>query len=59
MRRFALAMTLLLMTAMPVVAQTSKGKPAPDISGEFLQLPVNSLAALKGRVVLIEFWRTW
>jgi len=59
MSRFVLAASLLLMTALPLAAQNAKGKPAPDFSGEFLQLPVHSLAELKGRVVLIEFWRTW
>lgn len=35
------------------------GDVAPEVGGEWLQSEVNSLAACRGRVVLIEFWRTW
>jgi hypothetical protein len=35
------------------------GDIAPEIGGEWSQSEVNSLAACRGRVTLIEFWRTW
>jgi hypothetical protein len=35
------------------------GDPAPEVGGEWLQSPAESLAEMRGRVVLIEFWRTW
>jgi hypothetical protein len=35
------------------------GDPAPDVGGEWLQSSAESLGELRGRVVLIEFWRTW
>ncbi len=35
------------------------GDPAPEVGGEWLQSEASSLAELRGRVVLIEFWRTW
>ena len=42
----------------PGVAQV--GQPAPDFDLTFLNHEGgDSLADLRGRVVLIEFWRTW
>lgn len=36
------------------------GQPAPEIKvGTWLNSPPQTLAALKGKVVLIEFWATW
>lgn len=39
---------------------TLVGKPAPDFTGETAAGPrIASLASLRGRVVLIDFWATW
>jgi len=35
------------------------GKPAPDFGGKWINHADTTLADLRGRVVLIEFWRTW
>ena len=36
------------------------GQPAPELSLAWLDgSPPGDLAALRGRVVLLEFWRTW
>ncbi|MAF65693.1 MAG: hypothetical protein CMJ84_08555 [Planctomycetes bacterium] len=43
----------------PRIDVAQVGDIAPEIEGEWLQSDVNSLAACRGRVVLIEFWRTW
>ncbi|MDP6539339.1 MAG: hypothetical protein QF903_11700 [Planctomycetota bacterium] len=43
----------------PPIDTAQVGDVAPEIEGEWLQSEVNSLAACRGRVVLIEFWRTW
>ena len=43
----------------PRIDVVKGGDIAPEIEGEWLQSEVNSLAACRGRVVLIEFWRTW
>lgn len=42
-------------------AQLKPGVPAPEIEARswFNDPPGTSLAALRGRVVLLEFWATW
>jgi nitrous oxide reductase accessory protein NosL len=47
-------------TASVAPATASIGQPAPDFDLTFLNHEGgDSLADLRGRVVLIEFWRTW
>lgn len=55
MRRFALFGLLL------VTGCGSKGAPAPDFTLESLDTgkPDVTLASLKGKVVLLDFWATW
>ncbi len=46
--------------ATSAAATASIGEPAPDFDLTFLNHEGgDSLADLRGRVVLIEFWRTW
>lgn len=59
MFRLALAASLGLMLSAPAPAQVGRGETAPNFEAEFLGLDAHSLADLKGRVVLLEFWRTW
>jgi len=40
-------------------AQVKIGDPAPNFEGEFLHSDAKSLADFKGKVVLVDFWRTW
>ena len=54
----ALAATALALPAQALDG-VQVGDVAPEIGGEWLQSEVNSLEACRGRVVLIEFWRTW
>jgi hypothetical protein len=35
------------------------GDIAPNIEGEWFQSAEESLAEMRGRVVLVDFWRTW
>lgn len=48
-------------TAAPTASVSSaEAAPAPDFGMRFLDDDLgDSLADLRGRVVLIEFWRTW
>jgi hypothetical protein len=46
--------------ALTSAAQVEVGDPAPDFPIEWVNYDAgDSLADLRGRVVLIEFWRTW
>jgi len=40
-------------------AQVQVGDPAPGFAGEFLNSDAKSLDDLRGRVVFVDFWRTW
>jgi cytochrome c biogenesis protein CcmG/thiol:disulfide interchange protein DsbE len=40
-------------------SQVKIGDAAPDFQAEFLHSSASSLADLRGRVVLLDFWRTW
>jgi len=43
----------------PAQAGGAVGEPAPDFGGKWINHADTTLADLRGRVVLIEFWRTW
>jgi len=65
MRRFfllRLAPAILLAAAVHTSAagDVSVGEPAPEISvADWLNAPPLSLARLRGKVVVVEFWATW
>ena len=47
----------LLVLAAPGYADPGVGQPAPDISGErWINSAPLTMAGLRGRVVLVEFW---
>ena len=51
------AAALLLLVATTTAADPRIGQPAPDITGErWINSAPLTLGALKGRVVLVEFW---
>ena len=52
----ALAATL---HAPPAAEVVQIGDFAPEIEGEWYLSEANTLGALRGRVVLLDFWRTW
>jgi len=37
----------------------AQGDPAPNFEGTWMSYEDSSLAQLQGKVVFIEFWRTW
>ncbi|HIG10174.1 MAG: hypothetical protein ABGY71_14375 [bacterium] len=43
----------------PVAEIVQVGDLAPEIEGEWFLSEANTLGALRGRVVLLDFWRTW
>jgi hypothetical protein len=59
-RHLALAAAAALGPALTSAAEVEIGDPAPDFEIEWVNCNAgSSLADLRGRVVLIEFWRTW
>ena len=59
-----LAMVAALVAAIvgtPAMADVQVGQPAPEISAKsWFNAPSNlSLAALRGKIVVVEFWATW
>lgn len=61
MKRLATWFTAALLIGTALVScSVPVGTPAPDFSGEWWNAPPGqSLAEMRGRVVLVEFWRTW
>jgi hypothetical protein len=62
-RALALAALLATLVAGPLAdaasAAPSVGDKAPDFGGTWINRANTTLAELRGRVVFIEFWRTW
>ena len=54
-----LALSVLLLIYMPVFAGVEVGQTAPEIHGELIDGKKFSLGALKGKVVLVNFWASW
>ena len=55
--RLLLALIAILALAAPATADPRVGQPAPEITGErWINSAPLTLQALKGRVVLVEFW---
>ena len=51
------AVVVLLLTAPVAGAEVRLGQPAPEISGErWINTGPLTIASLRGRVVLVEFW---
>jgi peroxiredoxin len=57
MNRTALA--LMLSVALPAFAGVNKGQRAPDFALPTLKGGKTSLQALRGKVVLVDFWAQW
>ena len=58
--RTSITLGALAALALPASAQLAVGDPAPNFEAEWLNFEEgHSLADLRGRVVLIDFWRTW
>ena len=59
MKPLILAVGLLSVAAGSDDVMVSVGDPAPNFEGDWLNHPSTSLEDLEGRVVFVEFWRTW
>jgi hypothetical protein len=59
MRRLLLCACSIAALATFAPAQVQVGDAAPEFTGEFLHTDAHTLADLRGRVVLVDFWRTW
>jgi len=55
----ALVVALVGSLAAPAQAGGAVGEKAADFGGKWINHADTTLEALRGRVVLIEFWRTW
>jgi peroxiredoxin len=58
-RSFIIAAALLLLVAPSANAGVGKGQKAPEFALPTLKGPTLSLASLRGKVVLIDFWAQW
>lgn len=60
MMRLVAAGLLAAALTVPATAAVSVGQPAPAISAnDWLNVPPLSLAKLRGKIVVVEFWATW
>lgn len=60
MKTLGLALALFAaLPAAPAAEVIQVGDLAPEIGGEWYLSEANTLGALRGRVVLLDFWRTW
>lgn len=59
MDKLALAAALTLTLAAAGMQPADVGQTAPDFEGEWTNFDGTTLHNLQGRVVFIEFWRTW
>jgi peroxiredoxin len=59
MKRSSMIAALLLASTATAFAGVGKGQKAPEFSLPTLKGPTQSLAGLRGKVVLIDFWAQW
>ena len=59
MKILAMSLALTTLLAGPPAPKVQVGDLAPEIFGEWYLSEANSLEAVRGRVVLLDFWRTW
>jgi hypothetical protein len=59
MRRLLTTACSILALSAFAPAQVQVGDAAPEFTGEFLHTDAHTLGDLRGRVVLVDFWRTW
>lgn len=59
MKLLGMALALGALFAIPAAPTVKVGDLAPEIEGEWYLSEANTLAEVRGRVVLLDFWRTW
>jgi len=59
MKLLGLALAAATLAVAPGPQTVQVGDLAPEVGGEWYLTKAQSLADVRGRVVLIDFWRTW